>query len=83
MNVKSLVFCVVFMVFAVYGTVSAEEITGTPGSPEATTTIDGRYLPPPPQTFGGEINLNADQSKPYWPARVVPSDFVYTANKFE
>jgi arylsulfatase len=43
-----------------------------PGSPGATTTIDGRYLPPPPQPFRGEINLNAYQSKPYWPARVVP-----------
>ncbi len=50
----------------------AQVITGTPGSPGATTTIDGHYLPPPPQTFGGEINLNAAQSKPYWPARVVP-----------
>lgn len=43
-----------------------------PGSPDATTTIDGRYLPPPPQKFEGEINLNAAQSKPAWPARVVP-----------
>jgi arylsulfatase len=51
---------------------SAQETTGTPGSPDATTTIDGRYLPPPPAPFGGEINLNAYQSKPYWPARVVP-----------
>ena len=51
---------------------SAQQITGMPGSPEATTTIDGRYLPPPPQKFGGQIELNAAQSKPYWPARVVP-----------
>jgi arylsulfatase len=36
-------------------------------------TIDGRYLPNPPPQFGGEVNLNATQSKPYWPARVVPS----------
>ncbi len=43
-----------------------------PGSPSATATIDGRYLPPPPAEFGGEINLNAHQSKPYWPPRVVP-----------
>jgi arylsulfatase A-like enzyme len=43
-----------------------------PGSPAATTTIDGRSLPPPPQPFKGEVNLNAFQSKPYWPARVVP-----------
>src|ERR1039457_5959854 len=46
--------------------------TGTPGSPDATTTIDGRYLPPPPQKFEGQINLNAVQSKSAWPARVVP-----------
>jgi arylsulfatase len=51
---------------------AAQQITGTPGSPGATTTIDGRYLPPPPQPFQGEINLNAAQSKPAWPARVVP-----------
>src|SRR5262249_3374616 len=46
--------------------------TGVPGLPDATTTIDGRDLPPPPPAFGGEINPNALQSKPYWPARVVP-----------
>ena len=51
---------------------SAQQIEGVPGSPDATTTIDGRYLPPPPQPFRGEINLNAAQSKPAWPARVVP-----------
>src|SRR5262245_51441491 len=50
----------------------AQQTTGVPGSPGATTTIDGRYLPPPPQKFQGEINLNAAQSKPAWPARVVP-----------
>ncbi|MBB3772712.1 arylsulfatase [Angulomicrobium tetraedrale] len=50
----------------------AQTITGTPGSPDATVTIDGRYLPNPPLPFGGTINLNAIDSKPYWPARVVP-----------
>jgi arylsulfatase len=48
------------------------QTTGTPGSPDATTTIDGRYLPVPPERFRGEINLNAAESKPSWPARVVP-----------
>ena len=51
---------------------NAQEGSGVPGSPSATTTIDGRYLPPAAQPFQGEINLNAAQSKPYWPARVVP-----------
>jgi arylsulfatase A-like enzyme len=50
----------------------AQQTTGTPGSPNATTTIDGRHLPPPDQPFKGEINLNAAESKPAWPARVVP-----------
>jgi len=54
------------------GLATALETTGTPGSPDATTTIDGRYIPPPPQPFQGQIELNALQSKPAWPARVVP-----------
>src|SRR6185295_13992333 len=54
------------------GALAQQQATGTPGSPSATTTIDGRYLPPPPAPFQGEINLNALQSKAAWPARVVP-----------
>src|SRR5215831_2764092 len=50
----------------------AQQTTGVPGSPSATTTIDGKYLPPPPPKFGGVINLEASKSKPYWPAQVVP-----------
>jgi Sulfatase len=50
----------------------AQQTTGTPGSPDATTTIDGTYLPPPPPKFGGKIGLSADDSKPYWPPTVVP-----------
>lgn len=52
--------------------VHAQQTTGTPGSPGATTTIDGRYLPNPPQQFRGQIDPNAVQSKPYWPALTVP-----------
>ncbi|HZV20892.1 MAG TPA: sulfatase-like hydrolase/transferase [Hyphomicrobiales bacterium] len=51
---------------------SAQQTGGTPGSPSATTTIEGLQLPPPPQKFEGKIERNAAQSKPYWPARVVP-----------
>ena len=50
----------------------AQQTTGTPGSPGSTTTIDGKYLPAPEQKFGGTINLSARDSKPYWPARIVP-----------
>lgn len=48
------------------------QTTGDPGSPGATTTIDGLQLPPPPQTFKGKIGKNVAQSTPYWPARIVP-----------
>ena len=50
----------------------AQQITGTPGSPTATTTVDGRYVPNPPPKFGGVINMDAQNSTPYWPPRVVP-----------
>jgi hypothetical protein len=52
--------------------VNAQQITGAPGSPSATTTLSGEQLPPMPQNFGGKIERNADQSTPYWPARVEP-----------
>jgi len=51
---------------------SAQQITGAPGSPSATTTIDGKQLPPEPPKFGGVIKEDAKDSKPYWPPSVVP-----------
>jgi len=53
-------------------TAFAQQITGTPGSPSATTTVEGNQLPPPPQPFHGKIERNTAQSTPYWPMRVVP-----------
>jgi arylsulfatase A-like enzyme len=50
----------------------AQQITGTPGSPSATTTIEGNQLPPEPPKFGGVIKEDAKDSKPYWPPSVVP-----------
>ena len=38
----------------------AQQTTGQPGAPDATTTVDGHYLPAPPQKFEGQIGLNAD-----------------------
>jgi hypothetical protein len=32
-----------------------QQMTGTPGSPNATTTIDGEQLPPPDAVFRGVI----------------------------
>jgi hypothetical protein len=50
----------------------AQQVTGTAGSPGATTSIDGRQLPPPDPKFGGVIKDDALQSKPWWAPRVVP-----------
>jgi arylsulfatase len=61
------------LVLAVMGaSPAAAQITGTPGSPSATITIPGDQLPAPPQKFGGVIKDTAPQSKPYWPARIMP-----------
>ncbi len=51
---------------------AAQQVTGVLGSPAATTTIDGKHLPPPPLAFGGVIKEKASESKPWWPPRVVP-----------
>ena len=48
------------------------EGTGTPGSASATTTIDGKQLPPPSPKFGGVIKSDALESKPWWAPRIVP-----------
>ncbi len=50
----------------------AQETTGTPGSPSATTTIDGKELPPPDPKFDGVIKDDALNSTPWWAPRVVP-----------
>ena len=50
----------------------AQQITGTPGTPDATTTITGKQIPPPVPEFGGEIKEKASDSKAWWAPRVVP-----------
>jgi len=50
----------------------AQQVTGTLGSPSATTTINSEYLPPQPPIFGGKIGLSARDSTPYWAPRIVP-----------
>ena len=52
--------------------VSAQQVIGTLGSPNATVTLDGKQLPPPPMPFGGVIKESAKDSTPWWPPRVVP-----------
>jgi len=50
----------------------AEQVTGELGSPGATTTINGKQLPPPDPKFGGVIKEKASESKEWWAPRVVP-----------
>src|SRR5438477_9911972 len=59
-------------VMAVAPSAWTQQINGTPGSPDATVTIDGKQIPPPPMPFGGMIKEAATDSKPYWPPPVVP-----------
>ena len=63
---------VIAMFLVTGGTARAQQTTGVPCSPSATTTVDGKYLPSPPSEFGGVINMSAKDSKSCWPATVVP-----------
>ena len=50
----------------------AQQVTGTLGSPSATTTVPNTQLPPPTPKFDGVIKNDALQSTPWWAPRVVP-----------
>jgi len=50
----------------------AQKISGTPGAPNATTTLPGNQLPAPAPPFGGVIKDGALQSKPWWAPRITP-----------
>ncbi len=52
--------------------VFAQQVTGTLGSPSATTTVSPAQLPAPDPKFGGVIKDEALQSKAWWAPRVVP-----------
>jgi hypothetical protein len=39
--------------------VSAQQVNGVPGSADATVTLDGKQLPPPPMPFGGVIKTTS------------------------
>jgi arylsulfatase len=51
---------------------TAQQVTGTLGSPSATTTLPGNQLPSPDPKFGGVIKERASESTAWWPPRVVP-----------
>ncbi|MGA8034290.1 MAG: sulfatase-like hydrolase/transferase, partial [Casimicrobiaceae bacterium] len=62
----------VVAVASCFGSASAQQVTGVLGSPSATTTLDGKQLPPPDPKFGGVIQEKASESKAWWAPRVVP-----------
>ncbi len=63
-----------FSLAAISVAVSArgQQVTGTLGSPSATTTISGRQLPAPDPKFGGVIKDDALHSQAWWAPRIVP-----------
>jgi hypothetical protein len=54
-SVAALIFDCVFAIAPAV----AQQVTGVLGSPSATTTIDGKQLPPPNPPFGGVIKERA------------------------
>lgn len=54
------------------GGITAALAQAAAGAPDATRTLNGLQLPPPPQQFGGEIDTLAEDSTQWWPPRVVP-----------
>jgi len=72
MNIRTSILSAWSLVMLSSVSAVAQQTTGVPGSPSATTTIDGNYLPNPPPKFGGKINLGASESKPFWRPQVVP-----------
>jgi arylsulfatase A-like enzyme len=72
MRIGTLFLATLSLTAVSFNRANAQEVTGEPGSPSATTTIDGKYLPNQPPAFGGQIGLDAKNSKPYWPPQIVP-----------
>lgn len=68
-------FCTLFLMLSILfraPAAFAQQTTGVPGSPSATSTIDGKQLPAPEPAFGGVIKDTAKDSKPWWSPRTVP-----------
>ena len=57
---------------ALLATAAGAQQAAPVGAPDATKTIDGNFIPNPAPAFGGNIELNAIDSTPWWPPRTVP-----------
>jgi hypothetical protein len=71
MKISALVSSIVALA-VIAGPALAQETSGVPGTPSATTTIDGKQIPAPEPKFGGEIKETLQGSKTWWPPRIVP-----------
>ncbi|MEW5838148.1 MAG: arylsulfatase [Pseudomonadota bacterium] len=69
---KTLIASVIGAALSNGAALAAPQVTGTLGSPNATSTIPGNQLPAPDPQFGGVIKNDALTSKPWWAPRVVP-----------
>ena len=72
MNNRTSVLSALTLALLLSTSANAQQTTGVPGSPSATTTIDGKQLPAPDPKFGGVIKDGALQSKPWWAPQIVP-----------
>nr|WP_294528943.1 arylsulfatase [uncultured Rhodopila sp.] len=75
MQATRVIFAVAMSTIVIASTSSsgvAQQVSGILGSPGATTTINGKQLPPPDPPFGGVIKERATESTPWWAPRVVP-----------
>jgi arylsulfatase len=53
---------------------TAQQSDAPLGSPAATRVIDGLQLPAPGVPFGGTIEPNALDSRPFWSPRIAPPE---------
>src|SRR5262245_24796647 len=73
MKTTTLIHYAAALCAAAFITIAAQAADKAPaGSPAATTSIDGKQLPPPDPKFGGVIKDNVLQAKAWWAPRVVP-----------
>src|SRR3954451_14615103 len=54
------------------GAAIAQQVTGVPGEPSATTTVPGNQLPAPTPPFGGVAKETLEGSRTWWPPRIAP-----------
>ncbi len=70
--IRGLLLSYLFLSMGMMAQAQDQQVTVPVGSPSAMKSLDSTILPEPPSKFGEEINLNAYQSKPWWPPQITP-----------